>query len=164
MGNNITAAEIGRAAAELDAALRGAILQEARQPVPLELYLELRVPGESVTVVISAAPDLSRLHATTARPPNPPLPFAFQSLLRARLCGERLQSVAQFGGDRVVVLSFSAERSIVAELTGRHANVFFCARPGQAVHPPRPAPARRRRLRAHSCQLSAFSFFRTPRL
>ena len=175
MGRTLTAKEIGRVAAELDATLAGALLQEARQPAPLDLYLELRVPGESVTVLLSAAPDLSRLHVTAARPQNPPVPFAFQSLLRARLCGERLARVAARDGDRVVTLEFSAGRALVAELTGRHANVFYCEEglivgslrpnlsqrralvPGKPYIPPAPRPpaAAAPELSADSHQLSA---------
>jgi len=113
-------------AAELDGHLRGALLQDARQPRPLEILLEFRIPGETAIVLVSADPAFSRIHATSRRPPNPAVPFSFQSLLRARLCGERLEGARQMEGDRVVEISFTSALSIVAELTGRHANVFLC--------------------------------------
>ncbi|MBI5526272.1 MAG: NFACT family protein [Deltaproteobacteria bacterium] len=126
MGRTATIDEISLVVAELDGHLRGAIVQDARQPRPLDIYIDLRLPGETVVVVVSADGSFSRIHATTRRPPNPAVPFSFQSLLRARLCGERLESARQLARDRVVELKFTSALSIAAELTGRHANVFLC--------------------------------------
>ena len=118
--------EISLAVAELDAGLRGAFLQEARQPSEGDILLEFRIPGRTLVLLLSASHEFSRIHLVHECPQNPQVPFAFQSLLRARACGEKVLKIEQVGNDRVVKIFFSGDYTLVAELTGRHSNIFLC--------------------------------------
>ncbi|HYG69601.1 MAG TPA: NFACT RNA binding domain-containing protein, partial [Anaeromyxobacteraceae bacterium] len=60
-------------------------------------------------------------------------PFAFQGLLRKELEGARLAALETIPGDRVVSLRFDRVQgslSLVAELTGRHGNLFLVGADG----------------------------------
>ena len=90
--------------------------------------LELRGPAGDATLLLSAEPDLTRLHAATWRPPSHPEPLAFQVALRRAISGARLASIEAPGGDRLVALRFERPAgpvSLLAELTGRNGNLFL---------------------------------------
>ena len=90
--------------------------------------LDLRGPGGDATLLLSAEPDLTRIHAATWRPPRPPEPLAFKVVLRRELAGARLAAIEAPGADRVVALRFerpAGPLSLVAELTGRNGNLFL---------------------------------------
>ena len=90
--------------------------------------LELRGPAGDATLLLSAEPDLTRLHAATWRPPSHPEPLAFQVALRREISGARLASIEAPGGDRLVALRFERPAgpvSLLAELTGRNGNLFL---------------------------------------
>jgi predicted ribosome quality control (RQC) complex YloA/Tae2 family protein len=145
MGRTLSRQEISVAVREIDCLLRGAYLQDVRQPTASDLYLEFRSPGRTDLLLISASHDFSRLHLTGGRPPNPVSPLAFQSLLRSRLLGERIISAGQVHGDRVVEIEFSAGLRLIAELTGRHSNIFLCHGDDRMIVAPIHQTASRRR-------------------
>ncbi len=92
------------------------------------LTLDLRGPVGDATLLVSAEPDLTRIHAATWRPPRPPEPLAFQVVLRREIAGARLAAIEAPGAERVVVLRFeraAGPLSLVAELTGRNGNLFL---------------------------------------
>jgi predicted ribosome quality control (RQC) complex YloA/Tae2 family protein len=92
------------------------------------LALGLRGPAGPAWLLVSAEPDLTRLHALSARPPAPRAPPPFQAVARRELEGARLAAVAARPGDRVVSLEFERggrRAALVAELTGRHGNLFL---------------------------------------
>jgi len=106
--------------------LAGAFLKEVYQPTVTELVLELRADRDTRLLLLSAHPRLSRLHPINHRPPNPRTPFTFQMLCRKELSG-RLESLEPSETDRLIRLTFQGahRRVLVAELTGRHANVLL---------------------------------------
>jgi len=119
--------EIAAIAAEL-APLAGARVEAVRVHGERALTLDLHGRDASATVLVSAEADLTRLHAATRRPPSPDGPPAFQAVLRRDLLGARLLSIEAVPGDRVVALRFERDGkrlSLVAELTGRHGNLFL---------------------------------------
>ncbi len=108
--------------------LQGAFVQKIRVSEPRTVLLELRKPGVSHTLLISAETGRSRLHLCRNRLVSPEAPFAFQGLLRAQLGGACLTALAGTPNDRVVTLRFrakTAQRVLVAELLGRHGNLFL---------------------------------------
>jgi predicted ribosome quality control (RQC) complex YloA/Tae2 family protein len=159
---SLTAREIAELVAELSplaGARVGAVRVHAERALTLELH---RRAGEAL-LLVSAEPDVTRLHAAARRPPQPAHPFPFQALLRRELEGARLAEIATRSGDRVVALRFERARGalqLVAELTGRHGNLFLVGDdgiirasagrnlsqrrklvPGEPYQPPAPAAA-----------------------
>ncbi len=158
---SLTAAEIAAVVEEL-LPLVGGSVQKASCPEPRAACLEIRVPGKTHRLYLCAEADRTRLHRVARRPPSPEAPFALQGLLRKELVGRRLAGLRTIEGDRVVVAEFEGRgkrRALVAELTGRHGNLFvldgdetilgsavenLSARrdlfPGKPYLPPRPRP------------------------
>ncbi len=92
------------------------------------LTLELHGSAGSVLLLVSAEPDVTRLHVASRRPPQPEHPFGAQAVLRRALEGSRLSALTLLAGDRVVALDLSKSEGplrLVAELTGRHGNLFL---------------------------------------
>lgn len=129
---SLTAAEIEAIVREL-APLAGSRVDGVRVHAPRALTLDLSGRAGAVRLLVSAEADLTRLHAATARAPRAGSPSAFQQLLRRELTGARLAAVEALAGDRVVALRFDTPRGelrLVAELTGRHGNVFLVGADG----------------------------------
>lgn len=129
---SLTAREIALVVEEL-APLAGARVDRVRAHAERALTLELFGPAGEVRLLLSAEPDLTRLHVTARRPSTPEAPFQFQALLRRELEGARLAGIESLPGDRVVALRFERAAGpvrLVAELTGRHGNVFLVAEDG----------------------------------
>ena len=159
---SLSARELDAVVKEL-APLSGARVEQVRVHAERALTLELRGRDGEALLLVSAEPDLTRLHVVAARPPQPERPFPFQALLRRELDGARLAGVSALPGDRVVALAFERARGpvrLVAELTGRHGNLFLVGPdgviqasagrnlsrrrpllPGQPYQPPAPPPA-----------------------
>ncbi|MBK9516051.1 MAG: DUF814 domain-containing protein [Anaeromyxobacter sp.] len=110
------------------APLCGARVDAVRCHAERALTLELHGRGREALLLLSAEADATRLHVATARPPQPETPFGWQGLLRRELEGARLAGLARWPGDRVVALTFERAAGpavLVAELTGRHGNLFL---------------------------------------
>jgi len=124
---SLNAAEIEAVVAEL-APLAGSRLDALRAHGERALSLELFGRAGSVRLLLSAEPDLTRLHAAAGRPPRADAPARFEQLARAHLAGARLAAIEALPGDRVVALRFEGARGevrLLAELTGRHGNLFL---------------------------------------
>ncbi len=154
--------EIAEVVAEL-APLAGSRVDAVRVHGERALTLELHGRSGAVTLLVSAEADRTRIHVATRRPPTPDEPHPIQALLRREIEGARLASIEVPPGDRVVALRFEragASTSIVAELTGRHGNLFLLDAagvirasagrnlsdrrrlvPGEPYAPPSPRPA-----------------------
>ncbi len=97
---------------------------------------------------VSADTDSSRLHLVQGRlwrPKGPTGPFARR--LEEELVGARLVRVGQVRGDRLVLLEFretpaGAPRALLAELTGRHANLILLGRGDEVLDLLVPPPAK----------------------
>lgn len=109
--------------------LVGASVRKVRAVVGEPAFLlEVRANGENRSLFFSLAPGGTRLHEITNRPPSPAEPGSFVMLLRKHIVGRRLAGIAQREGDRIVHLAFERQGEVlqlIAELTGRHGNIFL---------------------------------------
>ncbi|RMH02947.1 MAG: fibronectin-binding domain-containing protein [Nitrospirae bacterium] len=124
----LTLAECTAVVTELNTLLSNSWIQKIHQPNPLTLTFTLRIPGDTVTLLICADPPLARLHLIDYKLENPPTPPPFCQLLRASLQGGKLIEVVQEPGDRIVylrILTGSNPFTLVVALTGRQANVHL---------------------------------------
>lgn len=129
---SLTAAEIDAVVREL-APLAGARVNAVHAHAERALTLELYGRTGAARILLSAETDVTRLHASSERPARDSGPSGFQQLLRRELEGARLAAVEALPGDRVVALRFEASRgevALVAELTGRHGNLFLLGADG----------------------------------
>lgn len=123
----LTATEITRVVAELAPALTGGWIQKAYQPTSRTVMLEIRTPGHTHRLLLSAHPASTRIHLVTRALQNPPAPPAFCQYLRAHLHGARIDDLRQEGRDRIVSLSLTTKagpQRLIAELTGNTANLL----------------------------------------
>jgi predicted ribosome quality control (RQC) complex YloA/Tae2 family protein len=108
--------------------LVGARVDAVRLHAERALTLELHGPSGATLLLLSAEPDVTRLHVASRRPPQPEHPFGAQAVLRKALEGARLTALTVLPGDRVVALDLAKGEGplrLVAELTGRHGNLFL---------------------------------------
>lgn len=137
---SLTATQIAAVIREVGPALLGGAVQKIHQPLPTAIILEVRRPGRSLSLLLSADPETARLHFLSHRPPNPPAPPAFCQLLRAHIEGGRIEAVDQLAGDRIVrigLLTHVGPMAFIAELTGRNANLLLldsCEKVMGALH------------------------------
>jgi predicted ribosome quality control (RQC) complex YloA/Tae2 family protein len=104
-----------------------------RAPSERAISLELFGRAGPVRLLLSAEADLTRVHAASERVPRGDPPGRFEQLLRAELVGARLAAIETLAGDRVVALRLEGPRGearLVAELTGRHGNLFLVGADG----------------------------------
>ena len=133
-GHRIERVTVSLSATEISALLRGwselvgARVRKVRavrdEPA---VVIELRSQGNNVSILIAATEGATRLHKVVERPASPAHPGSFAMLLRKYIIGASLDAVAQVSGDRIVRLVFSKgehQLHLVAELSGRHGNVF----------------------------------------
>ncbi|MEW5739830.1 MAG: NFACT family protein [Myxococcota bacterium] len=98
--------ELTLLAAELTRELPGAAVQKVSAPTQSRVYLELRVPGRTVTLLLCAEPGAARLSAVEERPANPPSPPGWQAVLRRELLGARLRDAEALPARRTLLLHF----------------------------------------------------------
>lgn len=121
------------AAREAAAALLGARVERVFQPEPLVVTLCGHRRGEAPTLLVSCHPRFARLHLTARAPANPPAPPDFCMLLRKHLEGGAITAVEQAGLERVLHLAVDrrdaggevVRTTLIAELTGKHANLVL---------------------------------------
>jgi predicted ribosome quality control (RQC) complex YloA/Tae2 family protein len=142
---SLSAAEIGAVVSEIRPALFGGWIQKIYQPAGTAITLEIRMPGKTLALHLSVFPGAARLHLLSTHLPNPERPPSFCQLLRAHLLGARIEAIQQWQGDRIVEIRLQTKegpRTLVAELTGRSANLFYVDATGCALAALRPAPER----------------------
>lgn len=132
---SLSSSEIGAVLEEFTPFL-GSRVNAVRLHGERTLTLELYGRAGGVTLLVSAEADLTRLHIVERRSPRSENPLPFQVILRRELEGSSLVRVEAKPGDRVVELAFEADagqRSLMAELTGRHGNIFLLREDGTIV-------------------------------
>ncbi|MBI5488195.1 MAG: DUF814 domain-containing protein [Deltaproteobacteria bacterium] len=142
---SLSASEIALVVADLRERASPAFLQRVRSIPEQGFLLELRVPGADRLLLVSLEPVASRMllvepGSTAARTPE-----GFARTLHQALAGSKLAGIAHDAGDRAVRLEFGG-RSLVLELTGRHANAFLLDESGIIRSSYRPSQSRKRNL------------------
>ena len=118
---------------ELERALKNSRVLKIYQPEEATITLQLRLPGETRILLISADAVHPRIHTLDQQPNNPLNPPAFCMLLRKYLEPSRLLKIQQQGFDRIVHLHFEAmdefgkltELVLIFELMGRQSNLYL---------------------------------------
>lgn len=121
--------ELALLAAELDRELTGGVVQKVHAPTTTRVYLELRVPGRSVHLLICSDPGVARISAITERPANPLTPPNWQSVLRRELTGAKLVDAEALPSRKTALLHFTREErplTLVLEATTAPA-IVLCA-------------------------------------
>ena len=121
--------------------LEGGRLDKIEQPEKDALILTVRSGGQNHRLLMSADPSHARLHLTNEKPQNPPVPPAFCMLLRKRLLGGRILSVAQPAGDRIAVITLESadelgditQKRMILEIMGRHSNLIVTDAGGRVL-------------------------------
>ena len=124
----LSAAEISRVLQEIAPAILGGTVRKIFQPAEDVITLEIHKRRRTVLLLLSADPDMGRIHLLSRRPLNPPGPPDFCQFLRARLEGGRLVGLEQWCGDRIVGLRIAGQEGpllLIGELTGRNANLLL---------------------------------------
>lgn len=125
---SLNSVEIGRVIRLLSQDAAGGFVQKVRLTSPQRLFLEVRRPGKSLRIFVCTESGRTRLCLSDSREESLKTQLPFQGLLRSRILGAELVSVSQLEGERAVRLEFSArgqKTALLAELTGRHGNLFL---------------------------------------
>lgn len=134
---------------ELDTLLKNGRVLKIYQPEEGTVTLQLRLPGKTEILLLSADPVYPRLHTVAEQPANPLNPPAFCMLLRKYLEPSRLMKIEQQGFDRLIHLYFEAldelgkptELQLIFELMGRHSNLYLVNQEGIILDALRRFPA-----------------------
>ncbi len=132
----LSADDIALVLKELAPTLQAGWIQKIHQPTARTLVFDVRVPGHTHRLLVSCAPDASRLHLLSSALPNPASPPPFCQFLRARIQGARSDGFHQIPHDRVVewrVTTKDGPYRLVCELTGRTANLLVVDGDGLVV-------------------------------
>ncbi|MFQ5586513.1 MAG: NFACT family protein [Thermodesulfobacteriota bacterium] len=117
---------------ELREEIVGSTLSSAHQSDERRLLLRLFARGRTRRLLISAHPELCRIHLTSRRYKNPPAPLRFCAYLRAHLIGATLSDISHREGERIGTLTFKKGtgggctfHTLVFELRGKSSNVIL---------------------------------------
>lgn len=146
---NILLHELEALTQELGPRISGGKVQQWRQPEPASIVCTVRVPGETIHLLLAFGAGEARMHqiATKTGTLNPPP--AFLSKVRKELLPARLERLEMPWNDRVVVLHFRGQESdwlLVAEFTGHHPNLFLTSPDFTIVSALRPSASHKRTL------------------
>ncbi len=128
---------------ELSVDIRGALVSRVHQPAPRDIVLVLWTGRADRLLLLSADPELCRIHLVSRKPPNPQTPPRFCRYLRRHLEGMRVEAVDVAPFDRSVRIDFVSTRpdalhartTLYAELFGRHANLIYVDGDGTILEP-----------------------------
>src|SRR5438094_9690694 len=124
----LSAAEISRVLQEIAPAILGGTVRKIFQPAVDVITLVIHKRRRTVLLLLSADPDMGRIHLLSRRPLNPPGHPDFCQFLRAHLEGGRPVGLEQWRGDRIVGLRIAAQEGplvLMGELTGRKRNLLL---------------------------------------
>ncbi|WP_164669064.1 Rqc2 family fibronectin-binding protein [Virgibacillus doumboii] len=103
------------------------------QPTTTELVFTIRSQGRNHSLLLSIHPVYARLHLTGDSYKNPKEPTMFCMLLRKYLSGAIVDSIEQYGLERIVTFSIQSRNEIgdittkklIIELMGKHSNIML---------------------------------------
>lgn len=146
---------VKRIVSELSREIRGALVSKVHQPGEREIVLTLWTGRDEKRLLLSADPELCRIHLTTRKVPSPPSPPRFCQFLRRHLEGMRVAECSVEPFDRSVRIDFASLRpdalheatTLYAELFGRHANLIYVDAGGTILSPLRAVTPEESRIR-----------------
>lgn len=120
-------------AAELQKKLIGGRVDKIYQPESDTLILGIRSDRSNHRLKLTASSSMPYVSLTQAKPENPQQPPMFCMLLRKHITGARLIDIRQRGLERILDFVFDTydelgnrvERTLCAEIMGRHSNLIF---------------------------------------
>ena len=134
---SLSAREIASLLSELERALTPGRLQEVHDLGADQLFLTLRVPGITHTLLIDTSPQLTHLRLVQRRPKAEAPPRAYTQLLRKELVGRRLTGLQQLEDDRFLKFTFerpeAPARALIARLSSRHGRSLLLDHQGQIL-------------------------------
>ncbi|MET0514363.1 MAG: NFACT family protein [Nitrospiraceae bacterium] len=123
----LTATDIAAVVEELAFLLPGGRIQKIVQPNPSVVIFAIRIPGETLRLLISVHPDAPRIHLVTEPYHAPITPPPFCQWLRSRFLGSEILRIRQIPNDRIVRLDLMVgpnSWSLIAELMGKQADLL----------------------------------------
>lgn len=132
---------VSSAVSELNTAILNGRVEKIYQPEKDEITFNIRNNKSNYRLLISASPMYPKIHLTEDNKSNPINAPAFCMLLRKHLTGSRIISIKQPSLERVIEINFdcidemgySIEKSIIAEVMGRHSNIIFIDSQGMNI-------------------------------
>ncbi len=122
---------------ELQKWLVGGRVQQIRQHNATDLTIEVRVPGYTHLLYLSADARFPRIHLVSSVKPVPKQPPPFCMTLRKHLGGSVIRQIEQVGFDRVAHLHFAhadqSERILIVEIMGKHSNLILTDEHGRII-------------------------------
>ena len=126
---------------ELRVRLIGGQIQDIRQPSPSEILIGIRSQGKNWVLLLCDDARFARVHLTSQKRPNAPIPPTFCMSLRKHLEGCPILEIRQRGFDRVLEIVVNAwgedgERTpvtLIAELMGKHSNLILVNERGNVL-------------------------------
>lgn len=108
-------------------------IAKIHQPTDTELVFTIRSQGQNHSLLLSIHPVYTRMHLTEDSYKNPKEPPMFCMLLRKYLSGAVIDSIEQYGMERIVTFSVQSRNEIgdittkklIIELMGKHSNVML---------------------------------------
>ena len=143
-------------AAELRRLLVGGQIQDIRQPNQNEVLLGIRSQNRNLLLALSADAQFARVHLTTTRRPNAPVPPNFCMILRKHLEDGWIRAVRQRDFDRILEIEVGARDqedietpivTLIAELMGKHSNLILISAEGKILDSARRITHRINRVR-----------------
>ncbi|MGF9799250.1 Rqc2 family fibronectin-binding protein [Brevibacillus agri] len=111
----------------------GGRISKIHQPHHSDIVMQVRTPGETVKLLLSANPTYPRIHLTTEEFTNPLEAPMFCMLLRKHCEGGLIESIEQIGMERIIHMDIrtrdelgdTALRRIIMEIMGKHSNIIL---------------------------------------
>jgi predicted ribosome quality control (RQC) complex YloA/Tae2 family protein len=110
---------------EIDREFKNAVVQKVYAPSTSVMLMELRIPGRSVLVKLSAETNAARISAVEERPPNPPIAHAWQHVFRNTLVGAKLHDAEVIPKTGTLLLHFTKLKPFTLVLETRVPGIFF---------------------------------------
>src|SRR5699024_3781279 len=112
------------------------------QPTATELVFTVRSKGKNHSLLLSIHPTYARFHLTNDIYQNPAQPPMFCMLLRKHLLGSIIESIEQFGMERIVSFNITARNEIGEDrkstrLNSSHVSIsyaVFCLKKKTRTH------------------------------
>lgn len=103
------------------------------QPTNTELVITVRSQRKNHTLLLSIHPTYARIHLTADAYKNPQEPPMFCMVLRKHLSGAVIESLEQYGMERIITFSIKSrneigdetQKELIIELMGKHSNVML---------------------------------------